>query len=122
MKNFDITNQAVTQVKENNRKYYEQVILFAQNWVKKQFKGFTSENLKEAYYSHGNLKPIEPRVFGAVFRELSKEGLIFKNGFELSKNPKCHSRPQQIWISKEYRLKQQNNRKVDHQTLGLFNN
>lgn len=122
MKNFEITNEAIKQVKENNRKYYEKVILFAQTWVKTQFKGFTSEHLKEAYYSHGNLKPIEPRVFGAVFRELSKDGLIFKNGFELSKNPKCHSRPQQIWISKEYRLKQQKNRKLEHQTLELFNN
>jgi hypothetical protein len=121
MTNFEITNEAIKKVKENNLKYYEKVILFAQTWVRTQFKGFTSEHLKEAYYSHGNLKPIEPRVFGAVFRELSKDGLIFKNGFQLSKNPKCHSRPQQIWISKEYRLKQQRNAVNITNQISIFN-
>lgn len=113
MTNFDLTNLSVQGVMNNNKAHHDHIFLFAIDWVKTQFKSFTSEHLKEAYYQKGNPIPAEPRVFGSVFRELSKDGMIFKHGFELSKNPKCHSRPQQCWISFEFRLRQQSNRTAD---------
>lgn len=119
MTNFEITNQAVELVRDNNKAHHDHILLFATNWVTTQFKAFTSENLKESYYSKGNPHPVEPRVFGSVFRELSRSGLIFKHSFELSKNPKNHCRPQQTWISKEFKQKQSNNAKKE-QTLNLF--
>jgi len=97
-----ITQKAIDQVQQNNLQYFNEVLNFASDWVKTKFKAFSSEDLKKDYYSLGNQEPIEPRVYGAVFRALSKQGLILKNGFELSKNPICHCRPQQLWISKEY--------------------
>lgn len=121
MTTTETTNQAINQVRDNNLEYYENLFLFAQEWFKTQFKGVTSEDLKTAYYALKNDEPREPKVFGAVFRKLSNSGLIFKHGFKLSKNPKCHSRPIQIWISKEYRLTQQRNRKTVYPELGLFN-
>lgn len=113
MTNFEITNKSVDGVMLNNKAHHDHIFLFATYWVKIQFKAFTSENLKDAYYLKGNPAPAEPRVFGSVFRELSRSGLIFKHSFELSKNPKCHCRPQQTWLSLEFRKKQQANRTAD---------
>jgi len=117
---FEITNAAVEQVKENNKTYHDDLLIFANSWVRTQFKAFSSEDLKKAYFATGNDEPLEPRVFGSVFRALSKDGLIFKHSFELSKNPKCHSRPQQLWISYEYRAKQQKNRSIVDPGFNLF--
>lgn len=119
---FEVTNQAVDECRDNNKAHHNNIFLFAIDWVKTKNKSFTSENLKEAYYACGNPEPSEPRVFGSVFRELSKNGLIFKNGFELSKNPKCHCRPQQLWISKEYSLIQKANAtKNNLNQISIFN-
>lgn len=114
-----ITEEAINRVKENNKEDFNKILAFAEIWVKTQFKAFTSENLKSCYYLCGATEPIEPRVYGAIFRKMSKDGLIFKHGFEISKNPTCHSRPQQIWISREFKDKQKNNRKQD-KSLNLF--
>jgi hypothetical protein len=117
---FEITNQAVETVKENNKTYHDDLLIFSTDWVRTQFKAFSSEDLKKAYFALGNEEPAEPRVFGAIFRALSKDGLIFKHGWELSSNPKCHSRPQQLWISYEYRAKQQKNRSMIDRGFNLF--
>lgn len=72
-------------------------------------KPFTSEELKNAFYDLGNAPPNEPRLWGAVIREIRYLGMIQSNGYRKSNNPICHSRPQTIWISLPYRLKQQQN-------------
>lgn len=106
-----LTQQAIDKVRDNNLETYNRILDFAKEWFKTQYKSVSSENLKSCYYLCGNTEVVEPRVFGAVFRKLSRDGHIFKNGFEISKNPICHNRPQQLWISKEYRMQQQKNRK-----------
>jgi hypothetical protein len=121
MNNFEITNEAVNQVRDNNFNYYSKVLAFAEIWVTTQMKAFTSENLKEAFYKKGNTKPNEPRVFGSIFRELSKNHLIFRNGYQKSTNPVCHPRPQTLWISKEFKLKQQANAVKDKNQISIFN-
>ena len=120
MNTSQITQNAIDKVKENNLKDHNSILAFATLWVKNQFKPFSSENLKQDYYSAGNENPSEPRVFGAVFRALSHSGLIYKNGFQISKNPICHNRPQQIWISKEYSELQSHNRKAKSLEPNLF--
>lgn len=105
MKTNPTTDEAINRVKENNRRYYDDLLIFAYSWVKLQFKPFTSEDLKRDYYALGNAPPTEGRVYGAVFRKLSKEGFIFRHGIEFAKNPICHSRPMTKWISLQYRLK-----------------
>lgn len=125
MKNqFDKMREAIEQVERNNKDYYNDCLLFAYGWIKNQFKAFTSEQLKEAYYAAGNEPPNEPRVFGAIFSTLAKEGLVFKlKEWVYSKNPTCHGRPMRQWISKEFKEKQSNNAKGDKTQLGItFNN
>ena len=96
---MNTTETAIEQVKNGNLSQYQSILAFATVWAKTQFKPFSSENLKNAYYASGNLEPIEPRVYGSVFYYLSKNGYIFHHGFENSKNPICHSRMQRVWIS-----------------------
>lgn len=120
MNNFEITNEAVNQVRDNNFNYYSNVLVFAEIWVTTQMKAFTSENLKDAFYAAGNPKPKQPAVFGAVFIKLSKEKLIFKHSTSNAKNPIAHCRLLQVWISKEFRLKQQANAVKDKSQISIF--
>ncbi len=123
MTNFEITNEAVNRVEENNKEYATRLFLFAEMWVKTQFKPFTSDDLKEAFYKDGNAPPRQPSVFGVPFRKLSKLKLIFDTERTIkSKNPSAHQRPLRVWISLEFSLKQQSNRKTDHKTLNIFEN
>lgn len=111
------TNKAIEKVKESNSNYYLAAYGFAKEWTQLQMKSFTSEDLKTAFYQL-NEKPKEPRVWGSVLRELSKEGLIFPNGFSKYKDPIGHSKPCQNWISRRYSEKQSSNRKMNSQTQG----
>jgi hypothetical protein len=113
MNAFELTNQAIDEVRDNNKLYYARVMDFAEDWSRRQFKLFTSEDLKADFYSEGNEPPTQPAVFGAVFRKLSKEGLIFKHSTSSAKNKIAHQRLLQVWISYEFRLKQQKNRFKD---------
>jgi hypothetical protein len=116
---FDKMNEAIEQVERNNQDYYNDCFVFAMTWVQSQFKSFTSEDLKEAYFGAGNEPPREPRVFGAVFNKLSKAGLIFKQDWVYSKNPICHARPMRSWISLEFKQKQQSNAIRNKNQIGL---
>ena len=120
MNAMQITNQSIEQVKNNNYNYYLKVVCFAEKWFKLQMKSFTSEDLKKDFYKTGIGVANEPRVFGAVFRYFSKSGLIFKNGFAISENKICHSRPQQVWISKEFKNKQQKNAIKNKNQISIF--
>ncbi len=110
---FDITNNAIETVKINNLSDYNKILDFAEIWVKTQFREFTNETLKNCYYFCGNPEPVQPNVYGAVIRDLSRRKLIFEHGITKAKSEKAHSRILRTWISKEYRLKQQSNRKQD---------
>lgn len=121
MKNqFDKMREALEAVETNNKKYHDDCLSFAIIWVTKQFKAFTSEDLKEAYYSAGNDPPNEPRVYGSIFNSLSKQGLIFKHDWVYSKNPISHARPIRSWISREFREKQQSNATKNKTQIKLF--
>ena len=58
---------------------------------------FTSEDMREAYALTDNPKPVEPRVWGAVMRELARKRRIIPCGWELAKNPISHGRPLRVW-------------------------
>jgi hypothetical protein len=117
---FDSMKKAIEQVEENNQSYHDDCFLFACGWVKTQFKAFTSEDFKKAYYDAGNKPPHEPRIFGSIFFKLSKAGLIFKQDWTYSKNPICHARPMRSWISMEFRLKQQSNSIKNKNQTSIF--
>lgn len=102
---------ALQQVRDNNPDEYAKLYSFASAWVKTTFKPFTCEDLKQAYYLE-NDPPRQLNIFGAVFNALSKEKEIYKHATTYARLPKAHGRLLNKWISKEYRLKQQGNRKA----------
>jgi len=107
---FQITNQAVESVEENNKSYCKRLCAFAEEWVKKQMKPFTAEDLKKAFFNQGNAPPSQPSVFGVPFRKLSKNHLIFDTErTQKSTFKEAHQRPLRVWISKEYSLIQKAN-------------
>lgn len=98
---------------------YQLIMPFAESWVKKQFKWFSSDDLKKAFYMEGHLDVKSPSVFGIVFKELSKKGLIFKIGETKTIHKKAHGRMLSSWISREYKERQKNNAS-NKGTLNLF--
>jgi len=118
MKQLQTTSEAIQTVKDNNETYYNLGICFAKSWVSKQMKPFTSEDLSRDMYLVLGL-PDEVRVLGAIFKHLSAIGAIKHNGYVRYKAKQGHSKPCSQWVSKEYSLKQKNNRKSD-KTLNMF--
>lgn len=116
-----ITQEAIDRVRDNNLSQYERILDFAEVWVTTQFKEFSNEDLKNCYYMCGNPEPVQPCVYGAVIRELSRRKAIFEHGTTKAKNPISHSRLMRTWISREYKLKQKQNAKKDI-TLDMFEN
>lgn len=100
-------NTIIECVKQKHSNDYLRLYSFASAWVKLQMKPFTSEDIKKAFYEAKNEPPDQVNVFGAVVRNLSKEGLMYEHGFDKAKIKAAHSRILRLWISKEYRLKQQ---------------
>ena len=115
-----MTHPKIEQVRDNNKEYFDAVLFFAKSWSQKQFKAVSSDDLKKDYYAIGNEPPREPRVFGSIFAELSRRGLIFKKDFITSKDPICNGRPKQRWISRAYKLQQQSNRANVDRGFNLF--
>jgi len=106
-------------VENLNQDYYLKAYSFALEWVKKQFKPFTSEDLKPAMFKSIGV-PEEQRVIGTIFRQMNKLGLIKRHGFGIYKAKQGHGKPVSIWISKEYSLTQQRNR-ISKDQFNLFN-
>lgn len=93
----------------NKSEFYEVALSFALAYVQNQMKLFTSEDVKEEFYKKYS-EPVEPRIWGPVFRELSRQGLILFRGYVKYKNPKGHGKPTGQWISLKYHTKQKQNR------------
>jgi hypothetical protein len=102
-------SEAIESVKNGNITDYTKIYLFSVGWVKNQFKLFSSDDLKKAYYESGGIAPERLNVYGAVFSNLAKNKLIFHKGFTTSSNPVAHGRDLKTWISKEYKMKQAEN-------------
>lgn len=115
-KKLQTKKEAIETVKENNYGYYELGFNFAVKWVAEKMHPFTSEDLsKDMYLVLGY--PEEPRVLGAIIQKLSKEGRIKAQGWTTYKAIQGHGKPARIWISKEYSLRQAENRKLKHPSL-----
>lgn len=96
---------------QNQPNDYLRLYSFASNWVKTQFKPFTSEEIKKAFYETKN-EPIQNvNVFGLVMKHLHKEEAIYySDSVTKAKLPLARGRLIRIWISREYKLKQKTNR------------
>lgn len=101
--------EAIESVIYGNKHDYNRIFLFAEQWIKVQFKWFSADDLKEAYYLAGNPIPVELKVFGGVFSSLARAELIFHLGFTKSKHKIAHGRDLKTWISREFKQRQKNN-------------
>jgi hypothetical protein len=108
-KEIQSKEEAIESVMYGNKHDFNKIFSFAELWVKKQFKVFSADDLKDAYYSDGNQPPQQLNVFGAVFSNLAKAKLIFHHGFTKSKHKVAHGRDLKTWISKEFKQRQANN-------------
>lgn len=100
-------------------KPYTNLLNFASAWVKKRFTSFTIEDIKNAYYGAGNAPPDNTAVFGALITNMRIDGLIFEHGFMKVRRPNNKMKVVTVWISREFREKQSNNRKADKESLTI---
>ena len=90
--------KAIKKVSEGKNNYYLECYAYAVKFIKKH-SSFTSEDIIDSYVKKGANLPKEPRVWGAVMRELSKNSLIVHNRIVLYKKPCGHSKPIREWKS-----------------------
>ncbi len=110
-KQLQTTEEAIQTVQENNQEYYELALEYAEKWIETRFKPFTSEDLSaDMYLVLGS--PKEPRVLGAVMRNLNKRKLIKHNGYTTYRKIQGHGKPSSVWISLKYSEIQSQNRKA----------
>jgi hypothetical protein len=101
-------SEALHRVRMANKADYTKVFNFAVGWVKPQFKVFSANDFKKAYLEQNEL-PQQVNVFGAVFNNLAKEELIFRQGAINSKTPESKGCLIRTWISREFKQRQANN-------------
>jgi len=99
---------------------YTDLKIFSQDFASRTMKSFTSEDIRSEWISLGYPLPIDNNVFGPIMREMAKEKRIYEHGYEKAKIITSASRRLIVWISREYRLKQQQNA-TGPKPLSLFN-
>lgn len=94
-------DEAINQVQIARNKYFQEALKFCRGWIIGK-KKFTSEDARNAY---GTRTP-EPRVWGAIFRTLSREKLVVHHGWTTGKMKQCHQAPKRVWNYKFQPAKQ----------------
>ena len=90
-------DEAIEAVKLPDQNQYDSCLQFATGFVKSARNTFTSEDMKDAYAARNLPEPKEPRVWGAVIRELNKSGLLVHAGYTRYKNKAGHGKPTNLW-------------------------
>jgi len=109
MENYQETKEeALQRVRMANKEDYCKIFDFAVGWVKKQFRVFDANDFKKAYLEEHPM-PHQVNLFGAVFSNLAKEELIFHQGATNSKTPESKGCLIRTWISREFKMRQQQN-------------
>ena len=91
----------IKQVAEPQDNHFDMCFEFAKNWVNGQKGTFTSEDVRAAYAATENPQPREARVWGAVFRRLSNNGVIVHQGFVKYRDKSGHGKPSNQWKKRE---------------------
>jgi hypothetical protein len=107
-KEIQTKEEALESVMYGNKYDYNKIFAFAEQWVKTQFKVFSANDFKKAYLESNEI-PQQVNVFGAVFNNLAREKLIFRFGTTNSNTSESKGCLIRTWISKEYKLRQQQN-------------
>lgn len=111
--------------KDNQEKFkqtpYERIMEFAIGWVRVQFREFSAEEFKKAYFEIGNSEPEKRNIFGQVFMRLVKKKLIFIHGSKKGTSKSSRGGFINTYISREFKERQKNNATKD-KSLNLFEN
>ena len=107
-KHIETKEEALHRVRMANKADYNKCFTFAEQWVKLQFKVFSANDFKKAYLENNQL-PQQVNIFGAVFSNLAREGLIFQQGAVNSKTPESKGCLIRTWISLQYKNRQKQN-------------
>lgn len=109
MKHYQETKEeALLRVGMANKSDYCIIFDFAKEWIKTQFKVFSANDFKKAFLEKHKM-PQQVNVFGSVFNNLAKEGLMFRHGAINSTTPQSKCCLIRTWISLEYKERQKNN-------------
>jgi len=93
-------NEAIEAVKQPKQNYYLECFQFAKHFIRYRKQDFTSEDVIDHYNATKNKIPTEPRVWGAIFNELQKLGLIEQVGFVPYRKASGHGKPTRLWKKK----------------------
>ena len=94
---------AITKVAEAQNNHYLKCFAYAKEFIKTH-ETFTSEDIIDAYVQRGICIPAEMRVFGAVVKELVRQGYLIHFGFSKYKKPSGHSKICNVWSSNIYKI------------------
>jgi hypothetical protein len=118
--NSKTTSEAINRVIKNNQPFSKIYFEFAKDWVSKRFKSFTSDDIRKAFLDSGGLPPRHHNAWGGCLSQLSNKGLIFDTEKKVKSNrSEAHNRELRIWISIEFKAKQQSNGKKEA-SLDMF--
>lgn len=95
-----------------NDKTYLDLYQFATLWIKSQYRTFTSEDLKLAFFKQYPEANIYYNNFGKVMQEMHRNKLISKNGYCQAKLPLANSRIITMWLSCHYSESQRAKREL----------
>lgn len=92
-------NAALQNVVRPSENYYDEILAMCKEYFVglRLLKHFTSEDVAFHFENYYGKKPEEPRVYGAVIREIAKLGKIRKIGYQNATNKQAHCRPISVW-------------------------
>lgn len=92
-------NAALQNVVRPSENYYDEIFAMCKSYFvgTRLLKHFTSEDVAWHFENHYGKKPAEPRVYGAVIKQLQKECKIRHVGYTKATNKQAHCRPISVW-------------------------
>lgn len=92
-------NAALHNVVRPSENYYEDILQYMRkSWNAWRNHGkLTSEEIALLFETSCEKTPAEPRVYGAVIKQLQKEGKIRHVGYTKATNKQAHCRPISVW-------------------------
>jgi len=92
-------NAALQNVVRPSENYYEEILKMCKEYFVnlRLLKHFTAEDVSWHFENPYSKKPAEPRVYGAVIKQLQKEGKIRHVGYTKATNKQAHCRPISVW-------------------------
>lgn len=92
-------NAALHNVVRSSENYYDVIFRWSKWWINGGSRERLTSEILRINFELFNTSPIpaEPRVYGAVIKQLQKEGKIRHVGYTKATNKQAHCRPISVW-------------------------